>query len=373
MTIATDRRARHAVVVAVTIATSLFAACVTFEPVSFGASKVRRSEYVHVRDAKLYLLVRGAHRHAPVLLWLHGGPGGAERPLFRYYNSELERDFVVAYWDQRGAGRSFDRHADPARLTVAQHLDDLDRVVDRLRETLDVRKVILAGHSWGGALGLLYARAHPDKVRALVAVNPLVSQRDAERSEYAFVVDEASRRDDDGTRRKAQRLGPAPFATSADALAFERLVQRYGGIYRTEPHKLWVMFHALFTGLVTPWEIVRIVQGNNVSLDAMRDELLRLDVRSAVPNLNVPVVFFLGRYDRHLDATIGASYFADLRAPAKRLVWFDRSAHNVPFEEPRRFNRALVTAIESVTGQPALSHPKRGGDRHDSVDVAQRH
>ena len=88
---------------------------------SAAPTKVSRSEYVRVQDAKLYLLVRGADVAAPVLLWLHGGPGGAERPLFRYFNSGLEKHFVVGYWDQRGAGRSFDRGADPARLTVAQH------------------------------------------------------------------------------------------------------------------------------------------------------------------------------------------------------------------------------------------------------------
>src|SRR4051794_32204726 len=66
------------------------------------ASAIARSEYVQVDAARLFLNVRGADRRAPVLLWLHGGPGGAERPLFRYYDSALEKRFVVAYWDQRG-------------------------------------------------------------------------------------------------------------------------------------------------------------------------------------------------------------------------------------------------------------------------------
>jgi hypothetical protein len=51
---------------------------------------------------------------------LHGGPGGAERPLFRYFNIELENHFVVVYWDQRGAGRSFDPKVDLHRLSIAQ-------------------------------------------------------------------------------------------------------------------------------------------------------------------------------------------------------------------------------------------------------------
>jgi hypothetical protein len=46
---------------------------------------------------KMYLLRRGADKSAPVVLWLHGDPGGAERPLFRYFNSELENHFVVIY------------------------------------------------------------------------------------------------------------------------------------------------------------------------------------------------------------------------------------------------------------------------------------
>src|SRR5215472_15416831 len=71
------------------------------------AASIKRSEHLTLDGTNMYLLTRSADRSAPVLLWLHGGPGGAERPLFRYFNSELENHFVVVYWDQRGTGRSF--------------------------------------------------------------------------------------------------------------------------------------------------------------------------------------------------------------------------------------------------------------------------
>src|SRR5262245_47472857 len=166
---------------------------------STAAGSIRRSDYLPVDGAKLYLLARGADRSAPVLLWLHGGPGGAERPLFRYFNGELEKHFVVVYWDQRGAGRSFDPKADPHHLTIAQHVADLDAVVDHLRQSLGRGKVILIGHSWGTALGLLYAQAHPDKVSAFIGVNPVVSTREGQQAQYDFVLAEASRRKDKGT------------------------------------------------------------------------------------------------------------------------------------------------------------------------------
>ncbi len=53
-------------------------------------------EYEHVLPvdgAGLYMIVRGEHETAPLLIRLHGGPGGAERPLFRLYNSPLEERF----------------------------------------------------------------------------------------------------------------------------------------------------------------------------------------------------------------------------------------------------------------------------------------
>ena len=53
------------------------------------------------------VVVRGRDDRNPLLLVLHGGPGFAEMPLFTTYNAGLEDDFLVAYWDQRGAGRSF--------------------------------------------------------------------------------------------------------------------------------------------------------------------------------------------------------------------------------------------------------------------------
>jgi len=73
-----------------------------------------------------------------------------------------------------------------------------------------------------------------------------------------------------------------------------------------------------------------------------------LDLARSVPRMDVPVLFFLGRYDRHTDARLAASYFATLCAPVKRLVWFENSAHNVPFEEPDLFNVTVVRELKSI-------------------------
>src|SRR5262245_18551828 len=151
-----------------------------------GGDSVDDSRRIKVGGAELYVKIRGPNRSAPLLLWLHGGPGGPERPLFRYFNSGLERHFLVAYLDQRGAGRSFDRAADTTRLTVAQHLEDLDVVIDDLRQAYAKEKIYLVGHSWGTVLGLLHAKAHPKTVAALISVAPVVSFSEQQGREYDF-------------------------------------------------------------------------------------------------------------------------------------------------------------------------------------------
>jgi pimeloyl-ACP methyl ester carboxylesterase len=60
------------------------------------------------------------------------------------------------------------------------------------------------------------------------------------------------------------------------------------------------------------------------------------------------VFFFLGRHDRHVDANVAASYFEVLEAPFKHLTWFEKSAHNVPFEEPHLFNATVVRELQSI-------------------------
>ncbi len=326
----------------------LVAACAGPYSGDAAAAPLRRSEYLDVAGARLYLQSRGARSDLPAALWLHGGPGGAERPLFRYYDGGLENHFVVTYWDQRGAGKSFDANADPNDLTVARHLADLDVVVDHLRRVLHKDRIVLIGHSWGGALGMLYVAAHPDKVAAFIAVSPLVSQPEQAAAQYRFVLAEARRRDDQTALSRLQRLGPPPYASSSQSLEVEGIADRYGAVYHQRPNRYWVLISATLRGLVTPWEMARIIHANNVSLAAMHDELQHLDLTQSVPAVTVPVFFFLGRYDRHVDAQVAADYLQHLEAPVKKVVWFEHSAHNVPFEEPDRFQAEVITVLNGI-------------------------
>ena len=89
-------------------------------------------------DASLYMVISGRDRAAPLLIWLHGGPGGAERPLFRLYNAPLEQHFTAVYLDPgfrwRGSGRHTRLH--PLRQLLAYYAADhsMDEMRRHMRE-----------------------------------------------------------------------------------------------------------------------------------------------------------------------------------------------------------------------------------------------
>ena len=61
--------------------------------------------------------------------------------------------------------------------------------------------------------------------------------------------------------------------------------------------------------------------------------------------VDVPICFLLGRYDWHVPAVLIEEYVAKIRAPCKRLIWFEHSAHPPSFEEPEKFNTVLIEDV----------------------------
>lgn len=96
----------------------------------------------------------------PVVV-LHGGPGGGCSPsMRRYFDPDRYR---VVLFDQRGCGRS-QPHASVEANTTWHLVDDIELI----RETLGISRWMLFGGSWGATLALIYAQAHPDRVRHVI-------------------------------------------------------------------------------------------------------------------------------------------------------------------------------------------------------------
>ena len=105
------------------------------------------------------------------VVFLHGGPGANFRGQDDFV-ARLAATRTVVVYDQRGSGLS-ELVAEPARLTAADHVRDLESV----RRQLGVERLTLVGMSWGSGLAALYAAEHPDRVNRIVFMSPMPPTR----------------------------------------------------------------------------------------------------------------------------------------------------------------------------------------------------
>lgn len=295
------------------------------------------------------LWFRGLDVTKPALILLHGGPGASEAALSRHFNADLEQRFLMVYWEQRGTGRSYRSSIPPDSMTIAQFVSDLDEVVELVRQRFSKDKVVLLGHSWGTAIGILYADRFPDKVAAYVGVGQVADMPEGERLSYEFARAEAARRRHGDAARDLERIGLPPH-TVDDMLTSRKWVERFGGAFHGELSTGKLIWSALRTDEANLVDLIKFGQGNRFSLKHLWGEFRRFAIDDSLVSFETPIVFFLGRYDWQVPAVLAASYFERIQAPYKRLVWFEHSAHNPPFEEPALFNRTLVEVLEPLIG-----------------------
>lgn len=302
--------------------------------------------YLPLGGADRWVMIRGESVGNPVLILLHGGPGFPEMRLFRTFNAALEKIFTVVYWEQRGTDKSFSRRIPKSSMTVEQFISDLDELVDHVRTRFGKGKVAIYGHSWGSALGVLYAARFPEKVSAYIGTGQLGDWPASESMCYDFTVAEAERRHDRKALKELLAVGPPPH-TTGEMIRQRKWLTRFAGILRGK--SLWEFFRITLGGPeASVLDLPNILRGTLFSTYTMWEEVKILNLMKAVPVLQVPVFFFIGRLDRVVAPAASVAYFDMLSAPSKTLVWFEESGHEPAAEEAAKFNAAMADMVRPV-------------------------
>lgn len=123
---------------------------------------------VNVGGFDLYYKEMGpASNPVPVVL-LHGGPGHSSRSFKQGFDF-LARSHRVVNYDQRGSGYSQIK-PDPSLYTIDLLVQELESI---RRDVLHAEKIIIVGHSAGGALAQRYALAYPEHVERMVLISSI--------------------------------------------------------------------------------------------------------------------------------------------------------------------------------------------------------
>ena len=330
-----------------TIITGLFGSILrvgrTSTPLVRTPNGIAELKPVELNGYPQWLLIRGQDVSRPLLLYLHGGPGESNMWTAHYAMKELEKYFVCVNWDQRGAGRSFRPGPPPESMTIDQFVQDTIALIDLLRARFGQQKILLLGHSWGSVLAMKVAAARPDLLYAVIGMGQMVDGKRGEDLSYRYVLERAHAEHNRKVIRVLELLGGSDTFGKDGKFVQRRWLMHYGGFLHAIGTRgfLSILLNA------PEYSIGDCI--SNLSMRDMKfscrwlgDEIMGVNLLQEIPELSVPVVFFAGSYDYTTPFVLVEQFYASLKAPSKKLIWFEHSAHNPDIEEPDRFQRELI-------------------------------
>ena len=174
---------------------------------------IDEASYVTLGGLEQWITIRGEDRKNPVLLLLHGGPGDATNPWGYAGFRNWLKHFTVVQWDQRGAGRTLGRNkaAAASTITVERMVQDGVELAELLSKRLQKDKIVLVGHSWGSALGVLMAKARPGLFHAFVGTGHVADPARSYAVAYAALMEKASREGNARAVEELKAVGPPPY------------------------------------------------------------------------------------------------------------------------------------------------------------------
>ena len=309
------------------------------------AGSISEKNHVTIHGVEQGMFIKSKDVTHPVLLFLHGGPGMPEYFLTQSYPTGLEEDFTVVWWDQRGAGLSYNAGIPPETMTVEQLVADTLAVTNYLRNRFGQDKIYLMGHSGGSFIGILAVARAPGLYHAYIGMGQMTYQLESERLAYEYALAQFR---EHGNMRMVRKLERAPVTGTSPLppswLAVRDDVMHGLGIGTTRDMK------SVITGIFLPsWrfreytlgEKVNLWRGKFFSQNMLRDKMFAIDLTQQVTALDLPVYFFHGRYDYTCSYTKAKAYFEQLKAPLKGFYTFEQSAHSPLFEEPGKVRDIL--------------------------------
>ena len=139
-----------------------------------------------INNSQQRVRLRAARSGLPPLLVVQQGPGlPILHEVAKFHRLlHLERDYLVAYWEQRGCGNA--SAASAQCVSLAQQVDDLQAVVKWLGDETRQR-VLVFGISMGATISLLAAPRAVEHVKAVIAISPDLQTRGADAAVDAFL------------------------------------------------------------------------------------------------------------------------------------------------------------------------------------------
>lgn len=304
---------------------------------------------IDLNGVKQRLLIRGHNRDNPLLLHVHGGPGGTDQMVMRRGDLQLEDLFTVVYWDQRGSGASYHKSMRMDELSLANIVNDGVDLSRLLLQEFSQDKLYLQGHSWGTFVGAHMVGEAPELFHAFFSIGQVADSRRAEKLSWEFTMNAATEAGDQKTIDALNQIGPPPYKSEQEwvqtATVERGLMRPYESPDGTQFLSMFDVYKlATFYPEYSVPDKLNALVGSGKSLQKLWIEVINANLFESHPELGVPFYMVQGKYDQHTVTEVAKDYFDFVRAPRKEYFSYANSAHWPHMKEPAKY-RALLERV----------------------------
>ena len=306
-------------------------------------------EYIRINGTEHYILHYKAKKEAPVLLFIHGGPGQSESMIAYVLEEYEKRNYNIVYYDQRGAGKTYLKNK-KERPDTEQLKDDLWKIVLYLKKKYQKEKIGIVGHSWGSVLGSMFALEHPEHVLCYIGCGQVVNLMENERVGFEKLKAVVEASGNKSHQKKLRKIGAYPAEGEFDMKYFRKMgqVRNLQGKYHLavdmDKNMIKMFLHSPIMGIA---DILPFLTGTMVNFQVMK-ELMSFDLRDKGIRYQVPVYYVLGEKDQQTPVEIGISYFEEIEAEDKKLYLIKNAGHLTMLDNMEDYRAAICEIVSKL-------------------------
>ncbi len=328
--------------------TAIFLFCLLFTTASQAKETkvLDELEQLEVNGSRQWVLYRSQNPDAPVVLFVHGGPGSPLMLFSRGFDDTFLKDFIIVHWDQRLTGKSYDPNLPVSTFTLDQVVKDGLKVVDHLKKKFRRPKILLMGHSWGSIVASHMALNRPEDFISYISVGTVSDMKAGDQMKYQFLLNEVKASENKEDQETFEAMGPPPWTEFPQLVKLSRLMNKYkGSFYSLSPADLNKAVEK------TKEYSQEELESLNVSMEKIWKQIFpfleKYRASTAIPRLSLPVIFAQGKCDMATPTVLASEYYRGFSsAKGKQWVDFEKSAHFPMYEEPQKFLKLMLEAVK---------------------------
>jgi pimeloyl-ACP methyl ester carboxylesterase len=312
--------------------------------------------FLQENGSSLPIQVHGNTASKKILVTLHGGPGGSSFSFREdeYVKNNVEKEFAVAYWDQRFAGAS---QGSTSNSDIPSFKSDIKKVLQLLKSRYgNDTKLYLMGHSWGGFLApyFLIDGNNQDLVKGWIQVDGGHNYTKADSLTKEMMLfygkrEIAANKNTEGWQEIVNFCNAHPSITSRDIalqltkysakaqnyiLAGSTKVNLEGGIGKLQSSKFPVT--AAIGNYITSLSILKI-----------ETPVPFIPISENLYKIKLPTLLLWGRYDFNCPPDLKDDIKKNIRSTDVSEKIFEKSGHAPMLDEPVPFWSAVVNWVKA--------------------------